>query len=280
MRLSKELLLSLAAVLLCNILFISGWNAKQLETENIHLRGSGNVAPIAEKTAEIYMQENPGVVVTVSATGTLRGIKSLIDATCNVAMASADYDEQQAKRAQDNDVTLVEHVIAHDALVPIVNPRNPVSNLTIEQLRQIYSGEITNWQQVGGADEAVIILCHDGTSGNYETWKEKVMGEGKIVTPKAKIMVSDPMKTYVQQNSGAIAFLGLSYIDNTIRPLAVNGIEAKAVNIKNGTYPIIRDLKLYTTQQSPESIKKFVEYMLAPDKGQKFVEQAGVLPVH
>ena len=280
MRLSKSMILCGAVVLIINILFITGWNAKQLETNNIHLRGSGNVAPIAAQAAEMFMQENPDIVVTVSSTGTLRGIKALIDVTCNVAMASADYGEQEAKRAKDNDVTLVEHIIAHDALVPIVNPRNPVTNLTIEQLRQIYSGEITNWQQVGGADEAVIILSHDDTSGNYETWKEKVMGEGKIVTPKAKVMVSGPMKTYVQQNPGAIAFLGLSYIDNTIRALTVNGIEAKTVNIKDGTYPIIRDLKLYTTQQSPESIKKFVEYMLAPDKGQKFVEQAGVLPVN
>lgn len=279
MRLSKAFIISLSAVLLFNLLFITGWNAKQLETDNIHLRGSGNVAPLAEKTAEMYMQENPDIVVTVASTGTMRGIKSLIDATCNVAMASADYDEQQAKRAKDNDVTLVEHIIAHDALVPVVNPRNSVTNLTIEQLRQIYSGEITNWQQVGGADEAIIVLCHDGTSGNYETWKEKVMGEGKVVTPKAKVMVSDTMKAYVQQNSGTIAFLGMSYLDTTIKSLAVNGIEAKAANIKNGTYPIIRDLKLYTTQHSPESIKKFVEYMLAPDKGQKFVEQAGVLPV-
>ncbi len=278
MRLSKAFIITLSAVLLFNILFITGWNAKQLETNNIHLRGSGNVAPIAEKTAEMYMKENPDIVVTIASTGTMRGIKSLIDATCNVAMASADYDEQQAKRAKDNDVTLVEHIIAHDALVPVVNPRNSVTNLTIEQLRQIYSGEITNWQQVGGADEAIIVLCHDGTSGNYETWKEKVMGEGKIITPKAKIMVSDLMKAQVQQNSGVIAFLGMSYIDNTIKPVAVNAIEAKAANIKNGTYPIIRDLKLYTTQHSPESIKKFVEYMLAPDKGQKFVEQAGVLP--
>ena len=280
MRLSKSLILSGAVVLIINILFIAGWNAKQLETNNIHLRGSGNVAPIAAQAAEMFMQENPDIVVTVSSTGTMRGIKSLIDATCNIGMASADYDEQVAKRAKDNDLTLVEHVIARDALVPIVNPRNSVTGLTVDQLRQLYSGEISNWQQLGGADEPVVILSHDGTSGNYETWKEKVMGEGKIVTPKAKVMVSGPMKTYVQQNPGAIAFLGLSYIDNTIKPLSVNGIEAKAANVKNGSYPIVRDLKLYTTQHSPASITKFIEYMLAPDKGQKFVEQAGVLPVN
>lgn len=280
MRLSKSLILSGAVVLIINILFIAGWNAKQLETNNIHLRGSGNVAPIAAQAAEMFMQENPDIVVTVSSTGTMRGIKSLIDATCNIGMASADYDEGVAKRAKDNDLTLVEHVIAHDALVPIVNPRNPVTGLTVEQLRQLYSGEINNWQQLGGGDEPVIILSHDGTSGNYETWKEKVMGEGKIVTPKAKVMVSGPMKTYVQQNPGVIAFLGLSYIDNTVKPLTVNGIEATAANVKNGSYPIVRDLKLYTTQHSPASIAKFIEYMLAPDKGQKFVEQAGVLPVN
>ena len=279
MRLSKLLLSGLLAVALLAIMAGTGWNAKKLDTDNIHLRGSGNIAPIAQKIAEIYMQENPGTVVTVTASGTMRGYKALLDATCNIAMTSADWDEKNEKKAKDNEMNLTAHVIAKDALVPIVNSRNSVKSLSLEDLRKIFSGEITNWQQLGGENEPVLLASHDGTSGNYETWKEKVMGTGKIVTPKAKIMASDEMKAYVQQNPGAIGYLGMSYLDNAIKPLAVEGIIASKDSVKNGSYPVVRDLKLYTTQYAPESVAKFIAYFENAEKGQKFVEQAGLLPV-
>ena len=279
MKLPKIRWIGLMAAAFLALTCGTGWNARQLETDNIHLRGSGNVAIIAEQVAEKFMREHPGTVVTVSSTGTMRGLKSLIDATCNVAMASADSDEAEEKRAKDNAVTLVGHVIGHDALAPIVHPGNSVSNLTKEQLRKIFAGEFVNWQQVGGADEAIIVLSHDGASGNYETWKDKVMQEGKIVTPKAQTMASGAMRDYVRQHPGAIGYLGLSYIDSATKTLAVDGITASQDNVKNGKFPIVRDLKLFTTQHTTAPINKFVDYFLAAEQGQIFVKQAGIIPV-
>ncbi|HWR40552.1 MAG TPA: phosphate ABC transporter substrate-binding protein [Patescibacteria group bacterium] len=279
MRRSKFTIIALFTLLSLTLTFSTGWNAKRLETDTIQLRGSGNLAPIAQKVAENFMQENPGSVVTVLSTGTMRGYKSLIDATSNVGMASAHCDESLKKRAQDNEMTIKEQVVALDALVPVVHPGNTVSNLTLEQLRKLFSGEITNWSQVGGADEPVIIVSHDGTSGNYETWKEKVIGEGKIVTPKAKIMASDAMRDYIQQTPGAIGYLGLSYHNSSLKFLSVDGIKAQPATIQNNTYPIIRTLSLCTTQHTTATINKFIEYFLAADKGQTLVRQAGVIPV-
>ena len=276
---SKITLITLFTLFSLTLTFGTGWNAKRLETDNIHLRGSGNLAPIAQKVAENFMQENPGIVVTVISTGTMRGYKSLIDATSNVGMASAHSDEQLKKRALDNEITIKEQVVALDALVPVVHPGNTISNLTLEQLRKLFSGEITNWNQLGGANEPVIIVSHDGTSGNHETWKEKVIGEGKIVTPRAKIMASDAMRDYIQQTPGAIGYLSLSYQNSPLKFLSVDGVQAQPASIQNNTYPITRALSLCTTQHTSASIHKFIEYFLTSDKGQALVRQAGVIPV-
>lgn len=257
----------------------TGWSAKQLETQSIHMRGSGTIAPIAQQVAEMYMHENPGTTVTVTSIGTMRGIKSLIDATCNVAMASADSDETLKKHAKENDVVMTKHVIAYDALVPIVHPSNGVNNLTVEDLRKLFSGEIVNWQQLGGANLPVIIASYNGSSGNYETWKEEIMKEGKVITATAKILTATTMTKFVQQNPGAIGYVGLPYLDNTVKGLTVEGVGFEATNITNHKYPITRELVLYTTKDSTESVNKFVEYFLRTDKGQQFVKQAGAIPI-
>jgi len=258
----------------------TGWSSKQLQTESVHVRGSGTVAPIAQQVAEMYMQENPGSIVSVTSVGTMRGIKSLIDATCNVAMASADGNDELTKRAKDNDITMTKHVIAYDALVPIVNPSNGISNLTMDELRKIFSGEIVNWQQLGGANQPIIIASYNGSSGNYETWKDKIMKEGKVITSTAKILSATTMTKFVQQNPGAIGYVGLPYLDNTVKALSVDGVSSEASNVTNHTYPLARELVLYTTKDSTASVNKFVDYFLTTDKGQRFVKQAGVIPVN
>lgn len=270
----------LLLVCVLTLAYGTGWSSKQLETQSIHLRGSGTVAPIVQQVAEMYMQENPGATVTVTSIGTLRGIKSLIDATCNVAMASADSSSELTKRAKDNDITLTKHVIAYDALVPIVHPSNGVTNLTIDELRKLFSGEIVNWQQLGGANQPVIIASYNGSSGNYETWKADVMKEGKVITSTAKILAGNTMTKFIQQTPGAIGYVGLPYLDNTVKAVNVEGVSAELGNITNHKYPITRELALYTTKDSTASVDKFVEYVLAADKGQQFVKKAGVIPAH
>lgn len=278
MRFKDMRLVCLVLMSLLVLTYGTGWSSRQLETNNVHLRGSSNVAGIAQQVAEVYMHENPDIAVTVTSIGTMRGIKSLIDATCNVAMASAESSDEQVKHAKDNDVSMTKHVIAHDALIPIVNPSNSIGNLSIEELRKVFSGEINNWEQLGAANQPISIVSYDGTSGNYETWKDVVMKEGKVVTPTAKIMSANDMKKFVQQNPGAIGYVGLPSLDNTIKTLAVEGVKADENSIKSNTYPICRELVLYTTKDSRESVNNFVKYF-STDKAQEFIKKAGVIPV-
>ncbi|HWR39920.1 MAG TPA: PstS family phosphate ABC transporter substrate-binding protein [Patescibacteria group bacterium] len=275
----KIWLAGLLIVSMLTIAYGTGWSARQLETQSVHLRGSSNVGAIIQPVAELYMREHPGTIVTVTSIGTMRGIKSLIDATCNVAMASADSDDTLKKRAKDNNLTLTKHVIAYDALVPIVNNGNGINNLAMEDLRRLFSGEIVNWQQLGGADLPVIVASYNGSSGNYETWKERVMSERKVVTASANILSTNNMAKFVQQNPGAIGYVALPYLDGTVKPLTVNGISHEVGNITGRQYPIVRELALYTSEGSTQSVNQFVEYVLATDKGQQFVRQAGVIAV-
>jgi phosphate transport system substrate-binding protein len=280
MRLKKIWVGCLLIISVIVLTFSAGWSATRLETENIQIRCSNNLTVIAQQVAESYMRENPGVIVSVSSMGSMRGVKSLINATCNIAMASSDLDDDLKRISTDDNVTVTKHVIAHDALVPIVNNRNTVTNLTVEQLRELFSGEIKNWQQVGGPNEPVIIVSEDGNSGDYATWQEKVMHEGKVVTPQAHfVATSGAMKEQIAQTPGAIGYVSLAHLDNSTKALTVEGISAKPDTIKSKKYPLMRELIVYTTQNPIASVTKFLDYSLG-EEGQQLITQAGVIPMN
>lgn len=243
--------------------------------QGIQLRGSGTVMGMLQNAAEAYMSENPGETVSVSGGGTDRAIKSLIDGTCQIAMASAEANDELMARAQKEAVKFVRNVIAYDAIVPFVHPDNPVSDLTIEQLRKIYTGEITNWKDVGGDDSEIVLTSRNLSSGTYEGWKLLVIGKGAILPQDTITMDSIPERTFVSQNVSAIGYCALNYIDDTVKPLAVEGIQASPDTINNGSFPLKRDLILYTREDAPPHIKRFVEYVI--ENGAAFVKP-GIFP--
>ena len=228
--------------------------------------------------AETYMSENPSVIISVSGGGTLRGIKSLIDGTSQIAMASSEISEELLLLAEEKDVTLVKHVVAYDAIVPFVNLDNPVSNLPIEQLRKVFTSQITNWNEVAGNDSPIAITTRNLSSGTYEGWKLLVIEDKAVISPHAIPMESNPMKKFIIENPGGIGYSAFSYIDNTVKPLAVNGILASEESIKNGKYPLKRELILYTRDDATADTIKFVEYIkeIVP----KLAKSSGVFPLN
>jgi phosphate transport system substrate-binding protein len=147
--------------------------------------------------AEAYMSENPNVIISVSGGDTNKGIKSLIDGTSQIAMASSELNEELLLFAREKDVTLIKHVIAYDAIVPFVNPDNPISNLSIEQLRKMYTSQITNWKEVSGKDLPIAITTRSLISGTYEGWKLLVIGDKAVMSPQAIPMEIKPMKKFI-----------------------------------------------------------------------------------
>ncbi len=245
---------------------------------NIVIKGSTTVLPIAQSTLEAFMKANPGVNVSLSGGGSGEGVKALIDKTINIANSSREIKDKEVQLAKSKGVNPVATVVAIDAIVPIVNPRNKVKNLSIDQLSQIYQGKITNWKEVGGEDLQIVVISRDSSSGTFEAWAEMVLNKAKV-TPRAQMQASSgAIVQAVSKNRYAIGYIGLGYINKSIKPLPVNGIEATIENAFSKAYPVARPLYMYTNGQPTGETAKYIHFVLSP-AGQELVAKDGYVPV-
>ncbi|MGE4299539.1 MAG: phosphate ABC transporter substrate-binding protein [Desulfovibrionaceae bacterium] len=246
---------------------------------SIEVKGSTTVFPIMQKWVEAFQGAHSGAAISVSGGGSSNGIKALLDGTTDIAMASRKMKDKEVTLAKEKGVEPKEFVVALDAVLPIVNPSNPVTNLTIDQLRGIYAGDITNWKEVGGKDETIVVISRDTSSGTYETWEHFVMGKKARVTPRALLQASSgAVLTAVGKNPKAISYDGIGYVNKTVKALKVNGVEGTAQTAKDKSYPISRELQIYTNGAPKGEVKTFIDFMLSP-AGQKFVGEAGFVPL-
>ena len=264
--------------LLGTVVLCLGLSAPATAAE-IVINGSTTVLPVMQKTAENYMAVNPGTALTISGGGSGNGIKALTDGLCQIAMSSRDIKANERDLAKSKGVTPVRIPVAVDALLPIVHPSNSVAALSMEQLRGIYSGKIADWKEVGGADRKITVISRDTSSGTYETWDERVMNKEKII-PAALLQASNgAMVQAVSKNPNAIGYIGFGYKDKSVKGLDIGNIKATAETALSGAWPIARELYLFTNGAPAGEIKKLVDYMLDPQKGQKAVAEVGFIPL-
>lgn len=263
-------------ILTCILLF--GATAALAETD-IRVDGSTTVLPAMQKIVEAYMKANPGVNITVSGGGSGNGIKAIIDATTNVAMSSREIAPKELDAAKEKGHAVKPVEIAMDAIVPIVNPGNPVTNLTAEQLQGIYAGKITNWKDVGGEDKEIVVISRDTSSGTYEAWNELIM-KGQKVTPAALLQASSgAVLQVVSKNKAAIAYDGAAYVNNTVKGLSVNGVIGGEKSVADKTYPVSRPLFIIVPVTLDAPIQKFVDFIMDPANGQKIIKEVGYFPI-
>ena len=264
---------------LAAMLFCLGLSVPALAAEEIVINGSTTVLPVMQKAAENYMAIHPGVVLVISGGGSGNGVKALTDGLCQIAMSSRDMKANEMELAQDKGVKPYRIPVAVDALLPIVHPSNDVKALRLEQLRDIYTGKITNWKEVGGADKKITVISRDTSSGTYETWEERVMKKERI-TPAALLQASNgAVVQAVSKNPNAIGYIGFGYMDKNVKGLDIGVIKATAETALAGTWPISRELYLFTNGEPVGEIQKLVDYMLDPQKGQKAVAEIGFIPL-
>jgi phosphate transport system substrate-binding protein len=243
----------------------------------VKVDGSTTVLPIMQKMVEVYMKANPSVKFTVSGGGSGNGIKAIIDGTTDIAMASRKMKDKEIALAKEKGVAAKEIVISIDAIIPVVNPANKVSGATIEQLKDLYAGKITEWKALGG-EGPVVVISRDTLSGTYESWEELVM-KGEKVFPGALQQASSGAGVQaVSKNKNAIGYVGVGYLDASTKPLTVNGIVGNDETAASGKYPIARDLYLYTNGEPKGEIKKFVDWALGAE-GQTLGKAAGFVPL-
>lgn len=266
----KKLICTLA--LMAVTMFVPSAFASQIVMD-----GSTTVLPFAQAAAERFMKQNPGIKFSVSGTGTGNGFKSLADGSAQIANASRFIKDSEIKTCMDKKVYPVPFAVALDCMVPVVHPSNPVKSLTRDQLKDIYSGKVTNWKQVGGKDSPIVVVGRDTSSGTYGTWQEMIMDKGgkTRVTPRAQVTASSgAMMTAVSQNKNAIGYEGMGYVSKSVKAVAVDGIPASPAGARSGKYPLARYLYMFTNGWPEGGVLDFINFMLS-NAGQKIVNSTG-----
>ncbi len=247
---------------------------------NIRIDGSTTVLPIAQKVSEAYMKEHPEVTISVSGGGSGNGIKGIVNGTVDIGDSSRFIKEEEVKLAVEKGGYPVPFAIAYDCIVPVVHPGNPISNLTLEQLKAIYKGDVTNWKELGGPDLKIVVISRDTSSGTYEVWEEKVMKKERV-SPAALLQASNgAIVQAVSSNKFAVGYIGLGYVNQTVKPVTVNSIPGNEDTTLSGLYPISRPLYMFTRGWPAGDTLNFINYVLLPQKGQKLVKEAGFVPLY
>ncbi|MEI6147479.1 MAG: phosphate ABC transporter substrate-binding protein, partial [bacterium] len=193
------------------------------DANSIVVDGSTTVGPIAKAFAEYYMGKHPNVNITVSESGSGNGAKSLINGACDVATMSRPMKNSEKKAAQDAGVLVIEHVVALDGLSVIVHPSNPVAKLTLEQIRDIYTGAISNWRELGGQDQKIVVISRDTNSGTYESFNTLVLKDAKLMGGAEYVGSGGAIRQRVMSTPAAIRYVGLAFTEG-VKSLQVNGV--------------------------------------------------------
>lgn len=240
--------------------------------------------------AEAYHELHPEVSISVTGGGSGTGIAALINGSTDIANASREMKEEERQEAGRRGAKPVEHMVAMDAIAVVVNPGNPIDQLSIPQIADIYAGRTTNWQAVGGEDRPIILASRESNSGTYIYFLENVVRRGEsdntdLFSPEALLLPSsEVIGLEVAQNPNAIGYDGLGYVtpqQKTVR-VAVDQagpfVPPTIDTVNDGTYPIARPLYMYTSGEPTGAIKEYLDWIVS-DEGQRIVAELGFVPL-
>ena len=274
----KTVILHLVVLCVLPALLPSCHKYTQKEPSIIRIKGSDTVLILAQSLAEHYMIGHAGISIHVEGGGTAVGARELVNGNIDICTASRPLQPEEIQGLARNFGRIgVAHAVAKDALSIYLNQQNPVDNLTMNQLKQIYTGRITNWRQVGGDDALIILLNRTPNSGTYLYFKEHIL-EGEnysdsiLPLPTTALIVKN-----VATNRYAIGFGGIAYAAN-VKHCRVNGIEPTQENVMRDLYPITRYLFLYTIDRPQGIVKDFITWVISPE-GQEVVRKVGYFPI-
>ena len=256
----------------------------------IENKGSDTIVNLALAWAETYQSDQPDIRISVTGGGSGTGIAALINNTVDIANASRRIKQEEIDEAKKNGIEPVEFIIARDAIAVIVNAENPVSELTLEQISDIYSGEITNWSEVGGEDRSIVKLSRETNSGTHVYFLETVLRLGNkedktlfsmdtLLLPSSEGIISE-----VRDNPNAIGYDGLGYVPDDLKTIAIAKeaggpyVLPAISTVNDKTYPIARDLYMYTNGEPTGVVKEYLDWILSAE-AQQIVAELGFVPV-
>ncbi len=242
--------------------------------KTIVVAGSTTVLPIAQRTAEVFMDRNQEADISVRGGGSSVGIAALIDGTCDIAGASRSIKDTEIEKAAINGNDPVAHIVAMDGIAVVVNRSNPIHKLSRKQIRDIFTGKITDWSQLGAGEGKIVVISRDTSSGTFEAFGELVMNKEKVV-PSALMQASNQaVAQNIAQTPSAIGYVGLGFMSGDIKPLEVDGVMPSRDTVLSGAYPVTRPLFMYSNGQPKGLIKDYLDFVKSQE-GQKLVEEQG-----
>lgn len=275
----KKTLLILALSFTLLVVSLVSCKPKESERITITMNGSTTLFPVAQKWAEIYMEKHTNVDISVEGTGSGNGIAALIDGTTDIANSSREIKQTEIEKAHEKGVTPFEIPVALDALTIVVHPDVGIDNLTKDQVKKIFFGEITNWKELGGQDLPIIVVTRDTSGGTYGAFVELALDNEEKITNKAIVQTSNQtVKNVIASTRGAIGYIGLGYVDSSVKSVKYEGIQASEENVLNKTYKLGRYLYMYTNGEPQGAIKGFIDFCLS-EEGQQIVEEVGFIRI-
>jgi len=249
------------------------------QAQTLRIDGSTTVGPIADAFAEYFKSIDPKLEITVKKTGSGDGAAALIDSRCDIATMSRFMKDDEFTKAVGNKVLPVAWTVAMDGVCVVVHPSNPVAKLTGEQVRDIYTGKITNWSQVGGPSTPIVVISRDSSSGTYETFETLIMKKAPMAAGVEYVNANPQAQARVKTTQGAVAYVGLGFLEG-VKALTIDGVKPSRQTVANGTYPLSRPLFMFTNgfPKLGSPIHKFVTFYLS-EKGQELIEAKGFVPL-
>jgi phosphate transport system substrate-binding protein len=257
------------------------------EKKSITIKGSDTMVHLVSNWAEAFMKQSPDVEVAVTGGGSGTGIAALINGTTEICASSRDMKEKEKQQAKEKGIETKEVVVARDGIAVVVNPKNPVKELNMQQIAQIYTGAYTKWNQAGGNDKEILVFSRESSSGTYAFFQEHVL-KNKDYTPKAKLMpATSAIIESVSTDEDAIGYVGLGYALAAKDKVKIIGVKADANSpavmpsdetVTSGQYSISRPLYLYLNSKMTADVKAFVDFCLSKD-GQEIVRKEGYVAI-
>lgn len=274
-------------VMVCLLIGILFTIVRGDEKKSITIKGSDTMVHLVSNWAEAFMKEDPNVEVAVTGGGSGTGIAALINGTTEICASSRDMKGKEKQQAKEKGVEVKEVVVARDGIAVIVNPKNPVKELEMQQIAQIYTGTYTKWNQMEGGDKEILVFSRESSSGTYAFFQEHVL-KNKDYTPKAKLMpATSAIIESVSTDEDAIGYVGLGYALAAGDKVKIIGVKADAnspavmpseATVISGEYSISRPLYLYVPTKAKAEVTAFVDFCLS-DAGQTIVKKEGYVTI-
>lgn len=266
------------SIIIISTLINTSCNTNKVDSNQIRISGSDTMYFLTIRLASEYMKLNPGITIYVKGGGSSAGFEALQSGNADIGMSSRNIRSEEVRTlAEKYSAIGMSYLIAKDALSVYVNWYNPIEDLSIKQLKEIFICKVRNWSELGGNDEHIKTVIRTPQSGTYDYFKSHILDEEDFCSDAISINSTQSVLNSIINNKNSIGFGGIGFQEG-VKLLKINGVAPVEKNVKNDTYPIIRYLYFYTVKSPRGEVKKFIDWTMS-QQGQSIIRDIGYIPI-